>query len=280
MEKIARCEQSTGKHASLIRDLQVCDHRNGQKIASLTITTAINCSNDQETLLRAVLDFKNGKMTTAASILPFCSDGTTNETPNRDSPTETASIGIQADIPFPSLYGSRDSTVYERDKFRSESIDKYGGMLSTTEKETNDRSNGTKSGDENQEPSRKNINFEEVSSGESIIEEEPPMTRYSNIEKIVVDMVMHTGERKAAKMAKAKNRKICQYEEEETRNRKMTARLLARKRSKTSVGEQSENSKSRVSLNPELTGRMRPTVSIEEIRRQHPDGDEQSAKKS
>jgi len=249
IEEIARCEQLTGRQTSMIRDLQVCDHRTGKEIAKLTIAAAVQWSNDKETPLRAVMDFKNGQMLTAASII--VSDDTTV---TRNSPTETESIGVQVDVPFPVLYGNRDDKVYQRNKFRPETIDKYGNEKSFGDSACEDiietivprRHNLEITCDEKLSGSQ----YENISSDESVTESVITLKRCSS-EKDSMTATLHTTERKAARIARKKNREIWKYEEKEKRAKK----IIARQTTKATR----DNSGSIINNDPELTGRMRPT---------------------
>lgn len=88
IERIAECEQATGREVSLIRDLKVYDHRTKEKLADITLAASIQRKKDQQIPLRVVLDFRDNKIITAASVL---ADDGNNEDANlevRSSPME------------------------------------------------------------------------------------------------------------------------------------------------------------------------------------------------
>jgi len=54
IESIAECEQTTGRKVSLIRDLQVYDHRTKKGIANITLAASINRMEQQSIPLQGV----------------------------------------------------------------------------------------------------------------------------------------------------------------------------------------------------------------------------------
>jgi len=252
---IAECEQASGKEVSLIRDLQVFDHRTRKDIANITLAASIQRKSDQSIPLRVVLDFRNNRMITAASILTDSYDNENNANAGKDSPTETASIGVQADIPFPLLYGNRDEEVYQRDKFRPEEIDPYGRKASTSDGEITKEST-------TDDYQTKNIQFEDVSSDEGIITGESSKEPEKGIENSTPSWVAIKEERQAAQKARMRNQKICELEEKEKQEKKRMAR--ARSREQAASKEAKNSSSSGMLPENELTGRMRPAAASQD----------------
>jgi len=185
---------------------------------------------------------------------------------SRESPTETASVGTQVDIPFPIFYGNRDEAVYRRNKFRPEEIDRYGGETSgvptstdyKAEKVSREKPIGVQEESRTSQDNEVMINrYEELSSDESlsIMEPSPEVERDSSLSISIKE------ERLAARKARIKNQRICKREEEEKRAKKNAAR--ARSRARTTSATTEENSVAGKSPDPELTGSMRPAGALQ-----------------
>jgi len=97
IEQIARCEQTKNRQVTLRKDLQIHDNRNKHIVTTCREINDIHWipagNVEREVPLRVVMDFKDGKLITAASIMCENADGVTSGFIMRDS-SETASVGV------------------------------------------------------------------------------------------------------------------------------------------------------------------------------------------
>lgn len=115
IEKIAKCEQASDRHVSMVRDIKIQDPRSFNEVAKITLAASVlrpsQSPEHQNTPIRIMMDFHDEKITIAALIKLAEVEPQEEDGQSRVPSAGAASIGIQVDLPVPTLYGEREPGV-------------------------------------------------------------------------------------------------------------------------------------------------------------------------